>query len=342
MVAKKRKRPNRSAAERREQYDRAHAKVAQTLIKGLMALEHRGCRRTKLGDALLLLLSTQQAQADHGAEDPMLYAVSQPWPWQWQWPQADVPGPEGPTWHPEQVPLGVPVQANTSTPPVAAPTRRALGPAAEYLESNWSFSCTSVAPDGRFSHRSSTSSHENTAAPTPAAHSSLAPLGKAAGVADREEAEATTTALAASAAVQPVSLSTTSPPLATAATKSPAPGKAEDVRARAEATTTAPTSLVAVQQVSPSTLPSPLADDWTILTTNFGKWPTAAEASRYQELILEQQHPGYEVLLKVVAEHEETLRRREARAARRQGQGQAQRQPDADRPEQRSAGKGAG
>jgi len=313
-----------------------------------MALDHRGCRRTKLGDVLLLLLSTQAAQADHGAEDSSLYAASQPWPWQWHWPQADVPWPEEPIWHPGQVPLEVPAQANSSTPLAAAHTRGALGPAAEDLESNWSFSCTSVAPDGRFSHRSSASSHENSAAPTPATQSPPAPLGKTAEVRDREEAETTTTALTSSVAVQPVSLSTPSPSLAKVATKSPAPGKAVEDRAGAEATTTALTASVVVQQVSPSTPPSSLAKDVATKPTTiyrFGDWSTAEEVSRYIEAIEgyrsawdamnldPKQRLGYEFRLRAAAEEQETFRRREARAARRQ----AKLQLDADRPEHRSA-----
>jgi len=76
------KRPDRSARARREQYARAHARVAQTLVKGLMALNHRGCRRSKIGDALLRLLSE-----DGESEDSLPATASQPW--QWQWPQAE-------------------------------------------------------------------------------------------------------------------------------------------------------------------------------------------------------------------------------------------------------------
>ena len=156
-MANSRKRQNRSAAGRREQYDRAHARVAQTLIKGFMALDHRGCKRTKLGDALLLLLSTQQP-ADHGADNSRLYADSQPWQWQW-WPQPEAPWPQWPPPCPqqEQESLAEAVQANTSTPLAAA--ARSLGPAAEDLESNWSFSCTSVAPDCRFCRMTSVRGH---------------------------------------------------------------------------------------------------------------------------------------------------------------------------------------
>ena len=184
--AKKRKRPNRSAADRREQYDRAHARVAQTLVKGFLALNHRGCRRTKLGDALPLLLSTQPA--DHGAEDSKLYASTQPWQWQW-WPQAYEPWPQGP-WHPEQVPLEVPVPVQTSNAPqVAAPSRSDLGPAQEDLESNWSFSCTSFAPDGRFcrlTSLASSSSCEDTAL-GPKANSPPVSLHKTADAGDSRE-----------------------------------------------------------------------------------------------------------------------------------------------------------
>ena len=237
--ARKRKRPNRPAAQRREQYERAHAKVAQTLIKGLTALNHRGCQRTKLGDALLVLLSTKQ-QADHGEEDMPLYAASQPWPWQWQWPQAYVPWPDEPAWHTEQVPLEVPFSANSNSTPLAAAPTRALGPAAEDLESNWSFSCKAVAPDGWPSHRSSTSSHENSAAPVPA------PLGETE-VRDCQEEATDTTALTTSVAVQPVvSLSKTSPSLAGAIEK-PTPRVAEEdssqLSSRAKADGTKPLRL---------------------------------------------------------------------------------------------------
>lgn len=155
-----RKRQNRSAAGRRQQYDRAHARVVQTLIKGFTALDHRGCRRTKLGDSLFLLLS---AHADHGADHSMLYADSHmPEEWQW-WPQPEAPWPQWPQWPPpqqQQEPesLAEPFQANPSTSVSAAWSP--LGPADEDLESNWSFSCTSVAPDGRFPHGARTPRHE--------------------------------------------------------------------------------------------------------------------------------------------------------------------------------------
>jgi len=318
-----RKRQNRSAAGRREQYDRAHARVAQTLIKGFMALDHRGCKRTKLGDALLLLLATQQP-ADHGADNSKLFADSQPWQWQW-WQQPEAPWPQWPPPCPqqEQESLVESVQANTSTP-VAAAARSPLGPAAEDLESNWSFSCTSVAPDGRFCRMTSVSSQEDTAAqealrpPAPskvkevgdsreaATTTALAtagvppvnlstssPLAETAndaslgkGLGDRVEAEVTAAALATPAAVQQASLSKASPPLVTATVKL-SDGKTEDSRGRAGATTTALTA-VEVPQVSPSTPSSPLPDKWTTLGDNFGKRSTVAETSRYHELISEQ------------------------------------------------------
>ena len=89
-----RRRPNRPANARREQYARAHARVAQTLVKDLLALNHRGCRRSKLGDVLLRLLS----EDSHGdKEDSNISASASP-PWQWQWPQAADFWMQ-PTWH---------------------------------------------------------------------------------------------------------------------------------------------------------------------------------------------------------------------------------------------------
>lgn len=83
--AKKRRQPNRPAAARREQYARAQARVAQTLVKSFLALNHRGCRRSKIGDVLLRLL-TEDSNGDE--EDSSLSATAG-MPWQWQWPQAD-------------------------------------------------------------------------------------------------------------------------------------------------------------------------------------------------------------------------------------------------------------
>ena len=349
-MAKKGKRPNRSAAARRDQYDRAHARVAQTLIKSFVALDHRGCRRTKLGNALLLLLSTQQP-ADHGAENSMLYAGSQPWEWQY-WPQAEAPWPRGPEWCPvqEQVPLvPVPVQANC-TPSAAAPNRRALGPAEEDLESNWSFSCTSAAPDGRFRRLSSFDSHEDSAVTVP--HRSLDSSGQvAAAEAGDREAEAPT-APAATAAAQPVSLSKSSPleaasqtpppdkeateadstpaataavqqsslaqppPLAKPAQQSP-PGKAED-KAEEGPATTALTSSVGVQQVSPSATSPLAAGYWQILA----RLTSVDEIARYRVVVnrAEFKPSDKEALLEAAADLERTLDRRQARARQRQGE----------------------
>ena len=82
--AHRRKRPNRPASERREQYARARARVSQTLVKDLLALNHRGCRRSKFGDALLRLLSEES----HGDNEDFNFDASAGPPWQWQWPQA--------------------------------------------------------------------------------------------------------------------------------------------------------------------------------------------------------------------------------------------------------------
>ena len=81
----RRRRPNRPATERREQYARAQARVTQTLVKSFMALNHRGCRRSKIGDVLLRLLA-EDSNGDE--EDSRLSASASP-PWQWQWPQAE-------------------------------------------------------------------------------------------------------------------------------------------------------------------------------------------------------------------------------------------------------------
>ena len=50
------KRPNRPAAARRQQYERAHAKSVQVLLRSFQALRHRGCQPTRFGKALRALL----------------------------------------------------------------------------------------------------------------------------------------------------------------------------------------------------------------------------------------------------------------------------------------------
>eukprot|EP00931_Biecheleriopsis_adriatica_P028301 TRINITY_DN16892_c2_g1_i1.p1 TRINITY_DN16892_c2_g1~~TRINITY_DN16892_c2_g1_i1.p1 ORF type:complete len:427 (-),score=95.42 TRINITY_DN16892_c2_g1_i1:196-1476(-) len=58
-------RPPRSAAQRREQYRRAQARVVQHMLRDFAALRHRGCRSTLLGRALEQALSTSpHASAD--------------------------------------------------------------------------------------------------------------------------------------------------------------------------------------------------------------------------------------------------------------------------------------
>eukprot|EP00969_Alexandrium_andersonii_P106958 4717598-Alexandrium_andersonii.AAC.1 len=51
--APRRRRPPRSSAQRRSQYARSEARVIQRLIGELASLDHRGCHRTRLGQALL-------------------------------------------------------------------------------------------------------------------------------------------------------------------------------------------------------------------------------------------------------------------------------------------------
>lgn len=55
------RRPNRSAASRRQQYARAHARVIQTLLRDFAALQHRGCQPTALGQALVTILDAKNA-----------------------------------------------------------------------------------------------------------------------------------------------------------------------------------------------------------------------------------------------------------------------------------------
>ena len=50
------KRPNRTARQRKEQYRRAHARDAQSLLRCFKCMEHRGCQRTLLGEALFVAL----------------------------------------------------------------------------------------------------------------------------------------------------------------------------------------------------------------------------------------------------------------------------------------------
>ena len=56
-------RPRRSGAQRRAQYDRAHAKAIGHLLKAFAALQHRGCSNTKLGAALAEVLCPAAAAA---------------------------------------------------------------------------------------------------------------------------------------------------------------------------------------------------------------------------------------------------------------------------------------
>ena len=293
-----RQRPNRPAAQRRQQYDRAHARVAETLIKGLMSLNHRGCRRTKLGEALLHLLSSEAAQPEHGAEEPLLFAASQPWPWQWQWPQAEVPWPEQPAWHREQF-----LPEEPAASPLAATKAGDLGPAAEDPVSNWSNSC-SVAPDGRFGPLSSSSStdHENTAAPTPTPSPTLANGGDTLGKAEEErEGPASSAALPTEVEVPPDGPSTAS---SLAKDSQPQPKRLFSLR---DAHTAEEVSRF---RVDTEKLQAALSDKLALVAGQ----PGNERLSDNLRLQLE----GVKVALADVAEKEEKFRRREAREARRQ------------------------
>jgi len=168
-----------------------------------------------------------------------------------------------------------------------------------------------------------------------------APLGKGPG--DREEAEDTAAAVATSAAVQPASLSKTSPPLATAT---------EDLQVeavssgRAGATTTALTA-GEVPQVSPSTSAFSLPENKAVMAMPFGEWPTVADTSRYQELLVvqreaersrgllsERMEVNYDHLLDFAEKHKEQLERRRRRAARQE---RLQGRPPEERPGEHSA-----
>eukprot|EP00969_Alexandrium_andersonii_P084175 3713789-Alexandrium_andersonii.AAC.1 len=59
------RRPNRSAAERRQQYRRAEARALGLLLRQFEALDHRGARPTRLGAALHAALRA----TDYGSGD---------------------------------------------------------------------------------------------------------------------------------------------------------------------------------------------------------------------------------------------------------------------------------
>ena len=61
--APRRRRPNRPAAARRAQHERARARVVQQLLGDFAALHHRGCRPTRLGAALAALLRAEPEPA---------------------------------------------------------------------------------------------------------------------------------------------------------------------------------------------------------------------------------------------------------------------------------------
>ena len=59
------KRPDRTAASRREQYKRAEARCIQSIMRKFQALQHRGCQASKLGAALQQALGqTVQQEED--------------------------------------------------------------------------------------------------------------------------------------------------------------------------------------------------------------------------------------------------------------------------------------
>jgi len=57
-LGSKQRRPNRSAAARRAQYSRAHARVVQLLLREFVAFNHRGCSSSRLGSALVVALGS--------------------------------------------------------------------------------------------------------------------------------------------------------------------------------------------------------------------------------------------------------------------------------------------
>ena len=71
---RRRRRPNRTAAERREQARRSQARVTQQLLAGFAALvSHRGCRPTQMGMALrraLEALEHDQHSEEQYGKDP--------------------------------------------------------------------------------------------------------------------------------------------------------------------------------------------------------------------------------------------------------------------------------
>ena len=63
---KRKKRPNRTAAARRQQYARAKARTVQSMLRCFQSLEHRGCDRTKLGAAMYAALRAPDEHAAPG------------------------------------------------------------------------------------------------------------------------------------------------------------------------------------------------------------------------------------------------------------------------------------
>ena len=72
------RRPNRSAKERRGQAHRAEARTVQRLLKVFSSLDHRGCRRSRLGAAMVEALSRQTDHTTGGHDDYMEPAGTAP------------------------------------------------------------------------------------------------------------------------------------------------------------------------------------------------------------------------------------------------------------------------
>ncbi len=61
------RRPNRTAADRRAQYERATARAVSKLLTSFESLEHRGCQRSRLAAALDTALRRPEAATERAA-----------------------------------------------------------------------------------------------------------------------------------------------------------------------------------------------------------------------------------------------------------------------------------
>lgn len=62
----KTRRPNRPARSRRQQYRRSQARNVQELLRVMVSLDHRGCRRSQLGESLFKVLQEGGCRAGGG------------------------------------------------------------------------------------------------------------------------------------------------------------------------------------------------------------------------------------------------------------------------------------